>query len=98
MKTGGRLVKHAWYYWLLLAEGYLNRKLFGEMLNPSRYCLCQEDDGVSIGAAGRELPRGKLGAVSAEWALAWPERLDQTDLNAGPAKIGGSNVNEVPAT
>ncbi len=95
MKTGGRLVKHAWYYWLLLAEGYLNRKLFGEMLNPSRYCLCQEDDGVSIGAAGRELPRGKLGAVSAEWALAWPERLDQTDLNAGPAKIGGSNVNEV---
>ena len=53
---------------------------------------------MSIGAAGRESPRGKLGAVSAEWALAWPERLDPTDLNAGPAKIGGSNVNEVPAT
>ena len=33
MKTGGRLVKHARYYWLLLAEGHLNRKLFGEMLN-----------------------------------------------------------------
>ena len=32
MKTGGRLVKHAHYYWLLLAEGHLNRKLFGEML------------------------------------------------------------------
>ena len=32
MKTGGRLVKHARYYWLLLAEGHLNRKLFGEML------------------------------------------------------------------
>ena len=31
MKTGGRLVKHARYYWLLLAEGPLNRKL-GEML------------------------------------------------------------------
>ena len=33
MKTGGRLVKQARYYWLLLAEGHLNRKLFGEMLN-----------------------------------------------------------------
>ena len=33
MKTGGRLVKHARYYWLLLAEGHLNRQLFGEMLN-----------------------------------------------------------------
>ncbi len=33
MKTGGRLVKHARYYWLLLAQGHLNRKLFGEMLN-----------------------------------------------------------------
>ncbi len=32
MKTGGRLVKHARYYWLLLAEGHLNRKLFAEML------------------------------------------------------------------
>ena len=32
MKTAGRLVKHARYYWLLLAEGHLNRRLFGEML------------------------------------------------------------------
>jgi hypothetical protein len=32
MKTGGRLVKHARYYWVLLAEGHLNRRLFGEML------------------------------------------------------------------
>ena len=31
MKTGGRLVKYARYYWLLLAEGHLNRKLFGAM-------------------------------------------------------------------
>ena len=31
MKTGGRLVKHARYYWLLLAEGYLNRRLFGDI-------------------------------------------------------------------
>ena len=32
MKTGGHLVKHAWYYWLLLAEGRRNRRLFGDML------------------------------------------------------------------
>ena len=28
----GRLIKHARYYWLLLAEGHLNRRLFGDML------------------------------------------------------------------
>ena len=33
VKTGGRLVKHARYYWLLLAEGDLNRRRFGAMLD-----------------------------------------------------------------
>jgi hypothetical protein len=32
VKTGGRLIKHARYYWLLLAESYLTRRLFGDML------------------------------------------------------------------
>jgi hypothetical protein len=32
VKTGGRLVKHARYYWLPLAEGHLKRRLFGSML------------------------------------------------------------------
>ena len=32
VKTGGRLVKHARYYWLLLAESQLTRRLFGSML------------------------------------------------------------------
>jgi hypothetical protein len=32
VKTGGRLVKHARYYWLLLAESHLTRRLFGSML------------------------------------------------------------------
>jgi hypothetical protein len=32
VKTGGRLVKHARYHWLLLAEGHLRRRLFGAML------------------------------------------------------------------
>ena len=32
VKTGGRLVKHARYYWLLLAESHLTRRRFGAML------------------------------------------------------------------
>jgi hypothetical protein len=32
VKTGGRLVKHAGYYLLLMAEGHLNRRRFGAML------------------------------------------------------------------
>jgi len=32
VKTGGRLVKHAHYYWLVLAEGHLTRQRFGSML------------------------------------------------------------------
>jgi Transposase DDE domain group 1 len=31
VKTGGRLVKHAHYYWLLLAKGHLTRQRFGSM-------------------------------------------------------------------
>ena len=32
VKTGGRLIKHARYYWLLLAESHLTRRIFGDML------------------------------------------------------------------
>ncbi len=32
VKAGGRLIKHARYYWLLLAESHLTRRLFGGML------------------------------------------------------------------
>ncbi len=32
VKTGGRLAKHARYYWLLLAESHLTRRLWGSML------------------------------------------------------------------
>jgi hypothetical protein len=32
VKTGGRLIKHARYYWLLLAESHLTRRLFAHML------------------------------------------------------------------
>jgi Transposase DDE domain group 1 len=33
VKTGGRLIKHARYYWLLLAETHLTRRLFAGMLS-----------------------------------------------------------------
>ena len=32
VKTGGRFVKHARDYWLLLAESHLTRRSFGSML------------------------------------------------------------------
>jgi hypothetical protein len=32
VKTGGRLVKHPRYYWLLFAESHLTRRLFGAMV------------------------------------------------------------------
>jgi len=32
VKTGGRLVKHARYYWLLLAESHMTRRLFASMV------------------------------------------------------------------
>ena len=36
VKTGGRLIKHARCYWLLLAESHLTRRLFAGMLDKSR--------------------------------------------------------------
>ncbi len=32
VKTGGRLIKHARYYWLLLAESHVTRRLSGAMV------------------------------------------------------------------
>jgi hypothetical protein len=31
VETGGRLVKHARHYWLMLAESHLTRRLVGAM-------------------------------------------------------------------
>ena len=32
VQTGSRLITHARYYWLLLAESHLTRRLFGSMV------------------------------------------------------------------
>ena len=41
------------------------------------------------------MPRGKVGAVSAEWALVWPEQLDQTRSEGRTGEDGGSNLKAV---
>ena len=66
MKTGGRLVKHARYYWLLLAEGHLSRKLFGDMLRSTART-----------ASVRGLPRVGAGEVLLKGPLASLERHDR---------------------
>ena len=32
VRTGGRLIKHARYYWLMPAESHLTRRLFGSLV------------------------------------------------------------------
>jgi hypothetical protein len=51
VKTGGRLVKDARYYWLLLAEGHLTRRRFGAMLG--RIALLRGTDGIIDGGQVR---------------------------------------------
>src|SRR5437870_3224131 len=43
VKTGGRLIKHARYYWLLLAESHLTRRLFAGCGKSPRY-RCRRDN------------------------------------------------------
>jgi hypothetical protein len=73
--TGGRVIKHAWYYWLLLAEGHLHRLLLGQMLRqiwalpvPSAQhadCGCKIwGRGRRVGAVcGKSIPRQQAGLV-----------------------------------
>jgi hypothetical protein len=56
VKTGGRLIKHARYYWLLLGESQLTRLLFGHakvaaLPSPAGYgaCRAQQILGDQIG-------------------------------------------------
>ena len=43
VKTGGRLIQHARYYWLLLAESHLTRRLFAACCKRSRRCRRRRD-------------------------------------------------------
>ena len=70
MKTGGRLVKHARYYWLLLAKGHLNRRLCrcpflpSAALNARPFCLGNmgELSPCSVNAVGW-FPSGKSSLI-----------------------------------
>jgi len=74
MKTGGRLIKHARYYWLMLAEGHPTRRLFGAIVQrlatlsgPRRV----EHAIVAANLGGKEV----AGDVSEKWAPACPCRI-----------------------
>ena len=60
--TSLQLVKHARYYWLLLAEGHLTRRLFGDMLRRIWAEKCPE----SSGSIGRTTARAEVTAFGAE--------------------------------
>ena len=46
VKTGGRLVKQARYYWLLLAESHLTRRLFAGLLRKVTALPVPADSGL----------------------------------------------------
>jgi hypothetical protein len=62
VKTGGRLVKHARYYWLLLAEGHLNRRRFGAMLGRISLLPLQHRDNYD--GASQAQPRAQSRVVT----------------------------------
>jgi hypothetical protein len=77
VKTGGRLVKHARYYWLLLAESHLTRRLFASMLRrmerlPLPVGLAQQEGETNLDDGG-ELREGcvrnrfEMGQIMAFW-------------------------------
>lgn len=63
VKTGGRLVMHARYYWLLLAESHLTRRLFGSMVR--RIAALPLPTGEDAGAGMRP------GEGREEWRGVW---------------------------
>jgi len=58
VKTGGRLIKHARYSWLLLAESHLTRRLFGSMV--WRIAALPLPTGMGV-AAGKQSTRREEG-------------------------------------
>ena len=46
VKTGARLIKHARYYWLLLAESHLTRRWSPVCCGKLRRCRCRRDSGI----------------------------------------------------
>jgi len=65
LKTGGRLIKHARYYWLLLAESHLTRRLFASMVCRIAGLPCRPDrGGGEINRGKEEVGRRGVGAIA----------------------------------
>jgi len=58
VKTGGRLVKHARYYWLRLAEGHLTRRVFAAFSGGSGGCPWVSPGGHGTGRTDGEEKEG----------------------------------------
>jgi len=66
VKTGGRFVKHACYYWLLPVESHLTRRLSGRCCGGSGRCSCRPVDGRPLAGGHPAKQRSKSGRVSRE--------------------------------
>jgi hypothetical protein len=73
VKTGGRVVKHARYYWLLWAESHLTRRLFG--------AICRKDRRFA-GAGGIDAIEGaaKSGGQDVEAAELYMECTEKKEV------------------
>jgi len=65
VKTGGRLIKHARYYWLLLAESQLTRR--GCRDDGGQHCSFAGGDRVEAVGTRNEGKRGRTGGCA--WNL-----------------------------
>ncbi len=92
VKTGGRLIKHARYYWLLLAESHLTQRLFGGMLakiamlpSPAGQSECKAEQ-ISMTTPGmqREVSSGSMGKTASS-AVGEPV---QRETGISPALLG----------
>jgi len=107
VKTGGRLVKHARYYWLLLAEGHLNRRRFAAMLGRRCYRCRRDRERVATSAAesvysGVAVRRG-VAKTGRKMERFWPCRCGWKTAGSAPmknrfimARTGGIGVCSVP--
>ena len=95
VKTGGRLVKHARYYWLPLAENHLTRRLFGPMLQRIWARPCQPADGRAFPEAaceerkeGGEVFVGMSGGVVPRFTIraAWRAFRCEIDTGVNPGR------------
>jgi hypothetical protein len=76
-QTGGRPLKHTRYYWLLLAEGHLTRRLFGGSPEERGAAAARPDKASAQSGADFDDDAGAQGKVSTEplekrahcWAL-----------------------------